>query len=347
MLKLWLIYQPDHKQRFKEVKNMKIAIVGATGEVGRMMITCLEESGVRLETLDLYASARSEGTILYYSDQPVKVQVLTQDAMLKHYDYVFFSAGAGIARTFAPIAAEASEIVIDNSSGFRKEEDIPLVVPQVNGDLLEGYTGIVANPNCSTIQIVLPLAVLDKLFGLQKLVVSTYQSVSGSGHQGIITLRKQRKGSSDKGIYPHIIDQNVIPQIGAFLDSGYCQEEEKMNFESRKILRLPLLMVSATTVRVPVEYGHSVSVYAEFKDKVDLRQAEKALSESAGIVYYPNTYVTPLDLGNSNDSHTCRLRLGTDEHSLAFWNVGHNVRLGAAANAVGIFLQHARFAGKL
>jgi len=326
---------------------MKIAIVGATGEVGRMMITCLEESGVKVECLDLFASVRSQGTILYYNDQPLKVQVLTQEAMLKHYDYVFFSAGAGIARTFAPIALEASEIIIDNSSGFRKEEDIPLVVPQVNGDLLEGYEGIVANPNCSTIQIVLPLAVLDKLFGLQKLIVSTYQSVSGSGHQGIITLRKQRKGSPDKGIYPQIIDLNVIPQIGTFLDSGYCQEEEKMHHESRKILRLVDLKVSATTVRVPVEYGHSVSVYAEFASRVDIKAAEEALSKAPGIVYYPNTYITPLDLGNSNDSHTCRLRLGTDNKSLAFWNVGHNVRLGAAANAVGIFLQHARYSGKL
>lgn len=326
---------------------MKIAIVGATGEVGRMMITCLEESGVQVDCLELYASARSLGTTLYYNDQPLKVQVLNDEAMLKHYDYVFFSAGAGIAKTFAPIAAEASEIVIDNSSGFRKEDEIPLVVPQVNGDLLEGYTGIVANPNCSTIQIVLPLAVLDKLFGLKKLVVSTYQSVSGSGHQGIITLRKQRKGNSDKGIYPQIIDQNVIPQIGAFLDSGYCQEEEKMHQESRKILRIEDLKVSATTVRVPVEYGHSVSVYAEFSEKVDINKAEHALSQAPGIVYYPNTYVTPLDLGNSNDSHTCRLRLGTDDKSLAFWNVGHNVRLGAAANAVGIFLQHARFSGRL
>ncbi len=326
---------------------MKIAIVGATGEVGRMMITCLQESGVKLDSLELYASARSQGTVLYFSDQPLKVQVLTEDAMLKHFDYVFFSAGAGIARTFAPIAAEASEIVIDNSSGFRREEEIPLVVPQVNGDLLEGYNGIVANPNCSTIQIVLPLAVLDKLFGLQKLVVSTYQSVSGSGHQGIVTLRKQRKGTPDKGTYPQIIDQNVIPQIGAFLDSGYCQEEEKMHQESRKILRLPELKVSATTVRVPVEYGHSVSVYAEFAREIELREAERALSQAEGIMYYPNTYVTPLDLGNSNDSHTCRLRLGTDGKSLAFWNVGHNVRLGAAANAVGIFLQHARFSGRL
>lgn len=326
---------------------MKVAIVGATGEVGRMMITCLEESNLKVSELDLFASYRSAGTILYYTDQPLTVQELKEDSLLKHYDYVLFSAGAGVAKNYAPIAAQTSELVIDNSSGFRQESDIPLVVPQVNGELLIGYNGIVANPNCSTIQIILPLAVLDKLFNLNKLIVSTYQSVSGSGHQGIETLMKQRKGTTDKGIYPQIIDLNVIPQIGGFLDSGYCQEEEKMHFESRKILSKWDLAVCATTVRVPVVYGHSASVYAEFEDTVDIKAAETALQNAPGIVYYPNTYMTPLDLGSSNDSHTCRLRLGTDDKSLAFWNVGHNVRLGAAANAVEILKTHAKYSGKL
>ena len=326
---------------------MKIAIVGATGEVGRMMITCLEESNLTISELDLFASKRSAGTVLYYTDQPLKVQELKEDSLLKHYDYVLFSAGAGVAKTYAPISAQASEIVIDNSSGFRREPNIPLVVPEVNGELLLSYSGIVANPNCSTIQIILPLAVLDKLFCLKKLIVSTYQSVSGSGHQGIVTLLNQRKGKKDKGIYPHLIDLNVIPQIGGILDSGYCQEEEKMQFESRKILNKWDLLVSATTVRVPVIYGHSVAVYAEFEKEVDILKAEKALQNSPRIVYYPNTYITPLDLGSSNDSHICRLRSGTDEKSLNFWNVGHNVRLGAAANAVNILLTHAKYAGRL
>jgi len=326
---------------------MKVAIVGATGEVGRMMITCLEESNLKVSELDLFASYRSAGTILYYTDQPLTVQELKEDSLLTHYDYVLFSAGAGVAKNYAPIAAQTSELVIDNSSGFRQESDIPLVVPQVNGELLIGYNGIVANPNCSTIQIILPLAVLDKLFNLNKLIVSTYQSVSGSGHQGIETLMKQRKGTTDKGIYPQITDLNVIPQIGGFLDSGYCQEEEKMHFESRKILSKWDLAVCATTVRVPVVYGHSASVYAEFEDAVDIKAAETALQNAPGIVYYPNTYMTPLDLGSSNDSHTCRLRLGTDDKSLAFWNVGHNVRLGAAANAVEILKTHAKYSGKL
>ena len=326
---------------------MKIAIVGASGEVGRMMISCLGESNIKLSELDLFASSHSQGSTLYYIDHPIKIQALTESSLLKHYDYVFFSAGAGIARTFAPIAAEASEVVIDNSSGFRRDTNIPLVVPEVNGDLIQGYSGIIANPNCSTIQIVLPLAVLDKLFGLKKIVVSTYQSVSGSGHQGVVTLQNQRKGSHDKGIYPQIIDLNVIPQIGGFLDSGYSQEEEKMHFEARKILRNQHLRVSATTVRVPVYYGHSISVYAEFEQDVNIPVAENNLLDAPAIVYYPNTYVTPIDLGNSNDSHVCRLRFGSDGKSLAFWNVGHNVRLGAAANAIGIFLRHAKYAGRI
>jgi aspartate-semialdehyde dehydrogenase len=326
---------------------MRIAIVGATGEVGRMMLTCLAEQNIEPEELDLYASAHSKGETLYYIDNPIQVQTLGDKSLCKHYDYVFFSAGAGIAKTFAPIAAEASELIIDNSSGFRRESLIPLIVPEVNGDLLLGYSGIVANPNCSTIQIVLPLAVLDKLFTLKKVIASTYQSVSGSGHQGIVTLQNQRKGSSNKGIYPEIIDLNVIPQIGGFLDSGYSQEEEKMHFETRKILRNQHIRLSVTTVRVPVYFGHSVSVYAEFESDVNIAIAETALSAAPAIVYYQNSYLTPLDLGNSNDSHVCRLRFGSDGKSLAFWNVGHNIRLGAAANAVGIFMQHAKYSGRL
>lgn len=326
---------------------MKIAIVGATGEVGRMMITCLEEENIWIDELDLFASKRSKGTLLYYSDKSIEVQTLTEEALLKHYDYVFFSAGAGVAHSFAPIAASSSELVIDNSSAFRREDQIPLVVPQINGDLLKGYQGIVANPNCSTIQMVLPLDVLDKLFGLKKVVVSTYQSVSGSGHSGVETLLKQRKGSMAKGIYPEVIDLNVIPQIGAFQDSGYSQEEEKMHQETKKILRHESIQICATTVRVPVIYGHSASVYAEFEKRVDLNKAAKSLSQAMGIVYYENSYITPLNIGSSNESHVCRLHHAVNDTSVAFWNVGHNVRIGAASNAVGIMLSHARQAGKL
>lgn len=326
---------------------MKIAVVGATGEVGRMMITCLEEFNLPVAELDLYASARSAGSILYYGDKPITVRALGEESLLTRYDYVMFSAGAGVARSFAPIAAEASAVVIDNSSAFRQLEDVPLVVPEINGDLVTGYSGIIANPNCSTIQMVLPLAVLDKLFGLSKIVVSTYQSVSGSGHSGIRTMEEQRKGSLDKGIYPELIDLNVIPQIGAFQDDGYAQEEVKMQFETRKILRNDKISICATTVRVPVVYGHSESVYAEFRKTVDLAKASSALANSPSIEYTENTYITPRDLGSSNNSHVCRLRYGVDKKSVCFWNVGHNVRIGAATNAVRILVKHARSVGLL
>ncbi|MFA7025779.1 MAG: aspartate-semialdehyde dehydrogenase [Candidatus Cloacimonadaceae bacterium] len=326
---------------------MKIAIVGATGEVGRMMITCLQELNLQPEVLDLYASARSRGEILYYLDKPTVVQELTEISLSKHYDYVFFSAGGGVAHAYAPSALQSSELIIDNSSAFRQDAAIPLIVPQINGDLLLGYQGIVANPNCSTIQMVLPLAVLDKEYHLNKVVVSTYQAVSGSGHGGIQTLEKQRQGSKLKGIYPEPIDLNVIPQIGVFLDNGYSTEEEKMRIETHKILARDDIAISATAVRVPVIYGHSLSVYAEFEQEVDLDQAAKLLSQAPGIKYHENSYITPLGLGASNLSQVCRLRLGVDSRSLTFWNVGHNVRIGAAANAVNIMYAHALQAGKI
>ena len=322
---------------------MKIAIIGASGEVGRMMLTCLSEFSINVTELDLYASAKSAGSLLFYNDKPITVQELCETSLLKHYDYVMFSAGAGVARAYAPIAAETGSVVIDNSSGFRKDLNIPLVVPEINGDLLQGYQGIIANPNCSTIQMVLPLAVLDKLFGLKKVVITTYQSVSGSGNKGIQTLMNQRKGENDKGAYPQVIDLNVIPQIGGFMDDGYSQEEEKMHLETRKILRKEDILISATTVRVPVVYGHSISVYAEFERETDLAQAEKALSKAESIEYYANTYVTPRELNGTNNAHVCRLRYGCDKQSLTFWNVGHNVRIGAAANAVRILKHHAGF----
>jgi aspartate-semialdehyde dehydrogenase len=326
---------------------MKIAIVGASGEVGRMMITCLEEFDLKVEVLDLYASERSAGQTLYFGDRPIEVKLLEENSLLRHYDYVLFSAGAGVALSYAPIATKACNVVIDNSSAFRGDGNIPLVVPEINGSLITGYSGIIANPNCTTIQMVLPLAVLDGLYGLKKVVVSTYQAVSGSGHKGISTLERQRAGSRDKGIYPEIIDLNVIPQIGSFQDNGYSQEEEKLKHETRKILSKPDLEVCATTVRVPVIYGHSESVYAEFDQAVDLGEAAEALKNAESIEFDENTYVTPLDLCSSNSSHVCRLRYGTDKSSICFWNVGHNVRLGAATNAVRILIRHAQKEGLL
>lgn len=319
---------------------MKIAVVGATGEVGRMMISCLEEFGVEVSTLDLYASERSEGTTIYYDEAAIKVQKLTEKALCKKYDYILFAVGGAISKQFAPIASDAGNIVIDNSAAWRRVEHIPLIVPEINGDLLVGYRGIIANPNCSTIQMVLALYPLHQKYMLNKVVVSTYQSVSGSGYKGIALLEKQRAGSQEKGIYPELIDLNVIPQIGSFLDDGYSQEEDKMYFETARIMGIPKLKVSATTVRVPVVYGHSESVYAEFDLEIELAEAAQELRYAPSVKYSDNIYMTPLEIGKSNDSHVSRLRYGVDKNSLAFWNVGNNVRLGAAANAVRILVKH-------
>lgn len=320
--------------------TMKIAIVGATGEVGRMMLECLHDFDITPNEVELFASAKSAGTTLYFADRPVVVQELSERTFDKFYDYVFFAAGGGIALAYAPLARKNSTLVIDNSSAFREDKDAILVIPQINGDLLKDYSGIVANPNCSTIQMLLPLAVLDEAFTLKKVVVSTYQSVSGSGREGVETLESQRAGSKDKGIYPAIIDLNVVPHIGVFYDDGYSAEEHKMRNETRRILRNDEIAVCATTVRVPVYYGHSNSVYCEFEKKVDLALASKLLKEAAAIDFKEDSYMTPLKLGFSNLAHVSRLRQAVDDFSLCFWNVGHNVRIGAAANAVSILKRH-------
>jgi aspartate-semialdehyde dehydrogenase len=319
---------------------MRIAIVGVTGEVGRMMITCLEEFQVEVSILDLFASERSEGMTAYFNEETLKIQKLDDKSLCKKYDYILFAVDGAISKYYAPIASDAGNTIIDNSAAWRREEQIPLVVPEINGDLLGGYRGIIANPNCSTIQMVLALNPLHLKYNLNKVVVSTYQSVSGSGYKGITLLEKQRAGSKDKGIYTEQIDLNVIPQIGAFLDNGYCQEEDKMLFETARIMGIPQLKVCATTVRVPVMYGHAETVYAEFDSEIDLFEAERILKKAPAVRFHDNTYMTPIHIGKSNDSHVSRLRYGVDKNSLTFWNVGHNVRLGAAANAVRILLKH-------
>jgi len=329
----------------KKKAKYNVAVVGV-GVVGIEMLRVLRQRNFPVAEVRVLARSARDIDV---DGQKYSVKPIAPESF-DGIDIALFAGTEGekgAAVTFAHEAVKRGAVVIDNGADFRMDKNVPLVVPEVNGVDVKKHKGIIANPNCSTIQVILPLAVLDKLFCLKKLIVSTYQSVSGSGHQGIVTLLNQRKGKNDKGIYPHIIDLNVIPQIGGFLDSGYCQEEEKMHFESRKILNKRELLVSATTVRVPVIYGHSVSVYAEFENEVDIPKAEEALQNSPRVVYYPNTYITPLDLGSSNDSHICRLRLGTDEKSLTFWNVGHNVRLGAAANAVNILITHIQYSGML
>ncbi|MBN2830392.1 MAG: aspartate-semialdehyde dehydrogenase [Candidatus Cloacimonetes bacterium] len=318
---------------------MKIGIVGASGEVGRMMLLSLEEFNIPVSELRLFASIRSAGQRISYKDRLLLIDNLTEKAMKEKYDYLLFSVGSSVSYRFAPIAAEHGNTVIDNSSAFRRDSAIPLIVPEINGDLIRDYRGIIANPNCSTIQMVLPLAALDREFRLKKVIVSTYQSVSGSGHKGIAELESQEKGSKVNKVYPREIHRNVIPQIADFRSDGYTEEEEKMRFETNKILGRTDILISATTVRVPVCYGHSESVYAEFENEIDFQKAEECLRAMKSVVYLDKEYITPLELKQANNSYVSRLRYGVDRHSLTFWNVGDNVRLGAAVNAVRILVK--------
>lgn len=320
---------------------MNTAIVGATGEVGRMMLRTLEEMRIPVTELTLLASKRSAGAALEWRGQSVKVRELTDESLHAGFDYVLFSAGGATAKRFAPVAAETGAVVIDNSSAFRRNESIPLVVPEINGEELRGYRGIVANPNCSTIQLVLALHPLRK-FGLRQVVVSTYQSVSGAGRTGIEAWEVERNGDVVRSVFPRAIDANVIPQIGDILPDGWSEEENKMRYETKRILSQPQMNVSATTVRVPVRYGHAESVWAAFEKPLTRAALDEVWRSAPSVVYHGDDYITPAEIADSVSSHVCRPRIGDDGLSLTFWNVGHNVRLGAATNAVRILDWHWR-----
>ena len=311
---------------------MKIGVVGATGEVGRMMLICLQEQKIEIDELHLFASKKSAGTRVKFRNQEIEVQELTEDKMKQSFDYLLFSAGGEVSKKFSPIAEKAGNTIIDNSSAFRQDPRIPLVIPEINGSILENYQGIIANPNCSTIQMLLPLYAIHKTNKIKKIIVSTYQSVSGSGNKGIQSLLQK----DAKSCYPRKIQNNVIPLIGEIFPNGYSEEEQKMMFETHKIFSDKEIKVSATTVRVPVIYGHSESIYIELEKRYDMSEIKQHLRDAQGVKYLENDFITPLELGDSDDSFVCRLREGVDNHSLVFWNVANNIRVGAATNAVRI-----------
>lgn len=313
---------------------MKIGILGATGEVGRMMIQILQERQCRPKKLSLFASERSEGQQVGFFNELIKVQRVTKEALNEKFDFLLFSAGGDASKKYAPNAENAGNVVIDNSSAFRKTH--PLIVPEVNGHLIDNYKGIVANPNCSTIQVVIPLYYMHLLYELEEVVISTYQSVSGAGHKGIAALNAEKNKNKTNSPFPKEIDGNVIPQIGEFDHEGHSEEELKMTYEIKKILNITNLKIAVTTVRIPVYYGHSESVFARFKKEASITEIEKAFTKSDSIEYQKNGYLTPKELLDSDKSFVGRLRKGPDKHSVQFWNVAHNIRLGAATNAVNI-----------
>lgn len=319
---------------------MKIAVVGATGLVGRKMTEVLEASSLGIEEFLGVASERSAGKTVTFRGKQIPV-ITVQEALSHKPDLALFSAGGAAARGYAPLFAAIGCKVIDNSSAWRKDPDIPLVVPEVNPETILPEHMIIANPNCSTIQLVVTLHPLHRHFGIKRVVVSTYQSVSGSGLKGIRQLEEERKGLHTYSFYPHQIDLNVIPHGGDFLPGGATAEEEKLVFETRKILGLPGLAVTATVVRVPVTGGHSESVNIEFMQQVTASQVRAVLEVSPGIQVLDNPaenlYPMPLHAFDRDEVFVGRIR---QDASLAtavdLWIVSDNVRKGAATNAVQI-----------
>lgn len=320
----------------------RVAVVGATGLVGRTIIQVLEERSFPVADLVLLASERSAGTRLGFGDDQLEVKLLDEESFVG-CDLAFFSAGAGVSRRFSPVAAESADYVVDNSSAFRQDPNVPLVVPEVNALRLEGYRGIVANPNCSTIQMVVALQPLHAAFGLESVIVSTYQSVSGTGVKGVAALDQEvRTGERHPDSpYPHPIAFNALPHIDVFDGHGWSGEERKMIAETRKIMDLPSLHVVPTTVRVPVRVGHSESIYVRFGRPITVAEARQALERAPGVVVQDDPHRAEYPLALSAAGHdevfVGRLRQDPeDNHALLMWVVGDNLRKGAATNAVQI-----------
>ena len=323
----------------------KVAVVGATGAVGTEMIKVLEQRNFPVSELKLFASSRSTGKKLGFKGEQIAVGELTQNSF-KGIEIALFSAGASRSKEFAPYAVLAETVVIDNSSAFRMEKDVPLVVPEVNPQDIKWHKGIIANPNCSTIQMVVALKPLHDLAKIKRIVVTTYQSVSGTGSKAMRELESQTKayGTGDKipvEVYPHQILFNVIPEIGKFLDSGSSEEEMKMVNETKKIMGDDSIRVAATTVRVPVLRAHSEAVNVEFEREITPQQAREILQKAPGVVVIDNPanheYPLAINASNTDPVYVGRIRRDISvKHGLDLWIVSDNLLKGAALNAVQI-----------
>ncbi len=319
---------------------MKICVVGATGLVGSEMVKVLEAFDLGDFEFFPVASERSVGKTIMFRGKPYPV-IGMQEAVEKRTEIAIFSAGAAASRQWAPVFAAAGTTVIDNSSAWRQEKDIPLVVPEINAGILKSTDKIIANPNCSTIQMVLVLAPLHRKYRIRRVVVSTYQSVTGSGAKGLLQLENERKGISGPKFYPHQIDLNVIPHGGDFSTGDYTTEEIKLDFETRKIIGDDSIRVTATVVRVPVYGGHSEAVNVEFEKPFELDELRKLLSGEKGIVIQddPSGAVYPMPLNSRGRDEVFVGRIRRDDtipHGLNMWIVSDNLRKGAATNAVQI-----------
>jgi aspartate-semialdehyde dehydrogenase len=319
---------------------MKVAVVGATGLVGTVMLKVLEERNFPLTELVPVASAKSAGKTIRFKGKDVKILTI-DEAIAAKPDIALFSAGGGTSLTEAPRFAEVGTVVIDNSSAWRMDPDKKLVVPEVNAHVLTKQDKIIANPNCSTIQMVVVLEPLHKKYGIKRVVVSTYQSVTGTGVKAVEQLMNERKGISGEMAYPHTIDLNVIPHIDVFLENGYTKEEMKMIVETKKIMGDESIQVTATTVRIPVMGGHSESVNIEFEKDFDVAEVRQLLAQEAGIVVVDDPsnlkYPMPKDAHEKDEVFVGRIRRDeSQKNTLNLWIVADNLSKGAATNAVQI-----------
>ncbi|MGM0397142.1 MAG: aspartate-semialdehyde dehydrogenase [Bacillota bacterium] len=318
------------------MKKFNIAVVGATGLVGRTILQVLQERQFPVANLIPMASERSEGDLVEFNGKEYKVIKVSEDAFNEGIDIAFFAAGGAVSEKFAPIAAEKGILVVDNSSVFRMNDEVPLVVPEVNPEDVMNNKGIIANPNCSTIQCMLPLKALQDEYGIKRVVYSSYQSVSGSGTKG---LRDLDEGLSE--FYPHPIKGNVLPHIDVFLENGYTKEEMKMIQETRKILHDDGMKITATTVRVPVRFAHSVSANVELENEFDLEKVRKIISDFPGVILKDapekGEYPIPQDAEGRDEVYVGRIRRDfSQDNGLNLWIVADNIRKGAATNAVQI-----------
>lgn len=319
---------------------MKVAVVGATGLVGSKMLQVLSERNFPLTELLPVASEKSVGKEITYKGRTYKVMGMA-DAVAARPDIAIFSAGGGTSLEWAPKFAEVGTTVVDNSSAWRMDPTKKLVVPEINADVLTREDKIIANPNCSTIQMVLALAPLQRRYGIRRVVVTTFQSVTGTGKRAVDQLFGEREGKQVDRVYPHPIDLNILPHIDSFLDTGYTKEEMKMVNETCKILRDDTIRVTATTVRVPTIGGHSESVNVELAEDFTLEEVRRLLSETPGVVVQDdpqnNVYPMPLNAHEKNEVFVGRLRRDfTQPNTLNMWVVADNLRKGAATNAVQI-----------
>ena len=326
------------------MRNHHIAVVGATGAAGTELLRVLERRNFPVATLRPIGSVRSAGKSIQFCGESIPVEKLSAKSFC-NIDVSFFSAGGDVSREYVPVACQADAIAIDKSSAFRMDPKVPLVIPEINAKDVRLHRGIIANPNCTTTVMLMALYPLHRIFHVGRVFAATYQAVSGSGTRGVEELNRQvrkKPGSTIPAtVYPHPIAFNLLPHIDSFLESGYTKEEAKMQDETRKIMHLPELRVSATCVRVPVYRAHSVAVTAEFERPVSVEQAREILSKAPGLELsdepHKNNYPMPLSVAGKDACHVGRVRLDCAfENGLSFWVSGDQLLKGAALNAVQI-----------